>query len=603
MAGIAGIIRVAGFQAIERDLHLRDLNLMVDSMRHEPHYSGGIYVDHQIGVYVGWMGHSGSFSSCAPVVSSDGGVVLIFQGEEYRDGVTVHPNASYILDLYLRHGETMLRDLNGWYCGIIIDRRTARVTLFNDRFGIGRVYYAQRPEEFLFASEAKCLLRIQPALRRINPVAMAEYLRFECVTGEKSLFEGVGLLPNAAAWAFDVGSSAPKRRCYFNFEEWEAQPRLRADEIHSRFVETVSRVFPRYAVGGDPVGLSLTSGLDTRTIVAAIDPREKTVPCYTFGGAWGELLDIRVGRRIASMYRQPFEAINIDERFLQAFPEFAERTIYISDGTHDAFGAHDLYFNGRARQIAPIRLTGKFGSEIVRTRKLMPSLTYEAGVLNGDFRTSVFERLPAFSELSRESHPLTRVVAQEIPWHEFGRLAIEQSQVTLRTPYMDNDLVRLMYQVPVATRAAGDLQELYVRDSSPELSRIPTSMGRFISGNSILTRLLYLTFRTLLKIEYVYLFATPHWLTRIDSNLERLHLERMLTGRQKWEGYRIWSRTAFGDYLRDMLLRPGVHYGAVFDPVIVERLVDRHLAGTHNYMNSINRVLTVELIYRTLLGP
>jgi hypothetical protein len=77
----------------------------------------------------------------------------------------------------------------------------------------------------------------------------------------------------------------------------------------------------------------------------------------------------------------------------------------------------------------------------------------------------------------------------------------------------------------------------------------------------------------------------------------------MLTGRQKWEGYRIWSRTAFGDYLRDMLLRPGVHYGAVFDPVIVERLVDRHLAGTHNYMNSINRVLTVELIYRTLLGP
>ena len=62
---------------------------------------------------------------------------------------------------------------------------------------------------------------------------------------------------------------------------------------------------------------------------------------------------------------QTHEAIRIGDGFFKEFGNFARRTIYISDGTHDAIGAHDLYFNQVARQLAPIRLTGKFGSEVV----------------------------------------------------------------------------------------------------------------------------------------------------------------------------------------------------------------------------------------------
>src|SRR5205085_261583 len=123
-----------------------------------------------------------------------------------------------------------------------------------------------------------------------------------------------------------------------------------------------------YAREGNEVALSLTAGLDTRVIMAALQAQRRSFPCYTFGGAWGETFDIRTARKLAAIDHQPYQAMKIGEEFLRSFGHYAERSVYLSDGTHDAFGAHDVYFNELAREIAPIRLTGKLGSEIVRVR-------------------------------------------------------------------------------------------------------------------------------------------------------------------------------------------------------------------------------------------
>jgi asparagine synthase (glutamine-hydrolysing) len=314
------------------------------------------------------------------------------------------------------------------------------------------------------------------------------------------------------------------------------------------------------------------------------------------------LFDVSVARKIAKIYNQRFETINIEDRFLRGFSEFARRTIYISDGTHDAFGAHDVYFNETARKIAPIRLTGKFGSEVVRIRRLMPSLTYQFGLLQPNLGSLVV-RLPSYAEINPNGHPLTRVVCEEIPWHEFGRVAIEQSELTLRTPYMDNALVKLMYQAPSAVRTDGRVQEQYVRDKSRELSTISTNMGKFACDNQMITKLLYGAAWAVFKVEYIYLYATPHWLTRVDRALAKLRLEKILSGRQKWEGYRLWIKTHFSEFIQETLLNPQANYTRHFEKTTVERMVRGHVAGTHNYFNEINRALTIELIYSTLLNP
>jgi len=266
-----------------------DLQLMVEAMRHGTHYTGGQYVNPELGLYVGWMNHQGSFCDCMPLVNRQDNIVLVFQGENFLDdesrsrlkrfgGSHNDSNARYLMDLYGEFGEEFFVRLNGWFCGVIADLRERRVTLFNDRFGMGRVYIHEGKDEFIFGSEAKSLLKVRPGLRSIELESLAEYLRYDCVTKDKTLFKGISLLPSASCWDFE-DSVVPKRRNYFHSSDWEKQTALEPDEFYQTFSNTVSRVFPRYARGANPVALSLTAGLDMRAIVAALHEDNRLVPC------------------------------------------------------------------------------------------------------------------------------------------------------------------------------------------------------------------------------------------------------------------------------------------------------------------------------------
>ena len=119
-----------------------------------------------------------------------------------------------------------------------------------------------------------------------------------------------------------------------------------------------------------------------------------------------------------------------------------------------------------------------------------------------------------------------------------------------------------------------------------------------------MAKIRYLFYRVLFKTEYYYLFATPHWVAWTDYKLEKLHLEKLVAGREKFEGYRIWLRTHFGDFLRDVLLRPNSYSAQFFNRAATEQVIARHLAGTHNYLNDINKMLTIELLCSSLaIGP
>ena len=582
---------------------------MIEAMRHEKFYRGGRYVNRELGVYVGWMGHEGSFADCMPLISHKKDIVLIFQGENYLDSDTAaelrrsgdgidDSSASYLLKLYCETGDSFFRHLNGWFSGLLVNLNSREITLFNDRYGMGRVYYHEGKGEFLFGSEAKSLLKVRPTLREIQPDALAQYLRYNCVVGGKTLFKDISLLPNASSLIFENGVLQRRQR-YFAPDEWERQPSLLPEEFYQKFAETVTTVFPRYVRGSQKIALALTAGVDTRVIAAALHACRRSLPCYTFGGSWGETFDIRRARQIAKICNAPHEVININQALFKEFPSLAQRSIYLSDGTHDAFGAHDVYLNQAAREIAPIRLTGKFGSEVVKNRKLIPWVSYNTDFIQPDLRPFLNQLQPR--DRVRQTDSLSNAVFEEIPWYEFGRVAIEQSQVILRTPYLDNDLVKLMFQAPSEIRAAGQVQAHYVREKSPELSAVLTNMGEMGNNRPLTTRLRYFLYRALFKIEYVYLYAAPHWLTWVDRRLERLKLERIFAGREKFEGYRIWIKTYLSDFIQETLLNPGAEHTRFFDRRSVERMLRGHIAGTHNYLNEINKVLTVELICSSLI--
>ena len=113
------------------------------------------------------------------------------------------------------------------------------------------------------------------------------------------------------------------------------------------------------------------------------DPRCET--SYTFTGPTGQTLDDRVAVRVAAACGLEHQLLRLGPDFFSNFAAHADRTVYVTDGCSGALGAHEIYFHRQARALAPVRLTGNYGSEILRgdhhlqTTSLAPSL-FQAGI-------------------------------------------------------------------------------------------------------------------------------------------------------------------------------------------------------------------------------
>ena len=604
MPGIVGIISRGC-----REENERNLNVMIDCMMHESFYMKGHYINDQLGLYAGLVCHRGSFSDCMPIVNAKEDVVLLFSGENFADKSVTEQfkrdshalacsSMRYLVRLYEDEGEAFLRRLNGWFCGILIDLRKAMVILFNDRYGMHRVYYHEGKDTFFFASEAKSLLKIRPELRKIDMESLGQYVSCDCVLQNRTLFSGVSILPGGSSWTWQ-NNNGVRKNSYFKPSAWEEQPLLEEETFYGQLQETILNILPRYFPVEERIGMSVTGGLDSRMIMACLNPPPGTLPCYTFGGI-RDMLDIRIARKVAEACQQTHDVIRLDHNFFSEFPKLAEQTVYISDGGLSICSAHDLYFNRLAREIAPIRVTGKFGSEVIRDHTMLNETRTCEQLFLPDFNMYIRKGVEALSEIKR-GHKLSVAVFKEFPWHEYSKLAVEQSQLTFRTPYMDNDLIELMYKAPESVRASNAAQRSIIGRCNPILSSIMTDRGVVLESSSLFSRFIELYYYLIFKADYIYVFDLPHWLAKLDAICTSVNGGRQILGYQKFEYYRIWFRNEFSSYIKEILLDRKTINRSYFNKNYLEMITEKHIKGEGNYLNEINRAMTIELIHRLLV--
>ena len=97
-------------------------------------------------------------------------------------------------------------------CSSISDSNEA--FLFNDRYGIERLYWFEAGEATYFATEAKALLRVLPQLRAFDPEGVTDFLAFGCTLEWRTLFRGMHLAPGGSLWRIENGECRKSR--YFD---------------------------------------------------------------------------------------------------------------------------------------------------------------------------------------------------------------------------------------------------------------------------------------------------------------------------------------------------------------------------------------------------
>ena len=290
-----------------------------------------------------------------------------------------------------------------------------------------------------------------------------------CVLENRTLFPGVGVLPPASAWLFRNGSTISKRT-YFHPRQWEEQEPMEPECYYRELRDVFSRNLPRYLNGCERIGLSLSGGLDTRAVMAWQKLPPGSLPCYTYGGAFRPSRDVVVARRVAKVCHQPHNVITVGEEFLSRFPSYAERSVYLTDACVDLLRCPDLYVSERAREIAPVRMTGLYGDEVLRHARTFKPGELSPGLFHRDLLSHVYEAQVTYLRLIQE-HPLSFSAFCQAPWHQYGILALEQSQLTVRTPFLDNDLIRTAFRAPRLAVANSDLRVRLIKDGNAVSAR------------------------------------------------------------------------------------------------------------------------------------
>jgi asparagine synthase (glutamine-hydrolysing) len=605
---------------------------MAEVMRHEPFHKVGSLQARQDGLAAGWALDADPACTANPVWNPAHDICLVRTGEIHADGDEADVERCGSLDgpallrRYEALGSGFVDALDGCFAALVIDLRHHRVLLVNDRHGLCRIYLHVERGAWHLASEAKALLRLLPSTRQLDDTGLAEHLSCGCALGGRTLFRNVSLLPPASRWIFSSGRLIRRER-YVDPRAVEALPILSEGDYLARLTELFPRLLRRQLGGQRHIGVSLTGGLDGRMIMACCAEVPTELSCYTFGGPLRDCHDVQLARRVAQACGRKHQVIRVGEDFLDHFLDLATQAVYLSDGALDVSGAVELHVNRLARQIAPVRLTGNYGSEVLRRNIAFRPQPLPGGVFAAALEQASHLAAQTYAELTHMPR-LAVVTRRQLAWHHPARLAVEQSQLTLRSPYLDQALVQLAWQAPATLRTSPRAALHVVAQLCPALAAIPTDRGLLHAPCNARQHGLLETLPTgatsdwrrpgiwkrgrtgvdhllreaSFRAEYAWDYGMPQWLLPLERACSRWHPERLFLGRHKFYHFRTWYRDRLSEPLRQVLLDPpALNRPHLAHPATLPRLLEEHLNGQRNHTSALHQLLSIELIHRQFI--
>jgi asparagine synthase (glutamine-hydrolysing) len=319
MCGIAGVCNRNG-----EPVPANVLKRMTDSIAHRGPDSEGHLSDGPVG-----LGHRRlaiidlSPHGHQPMANETGEVVITFNGEIYNfqklrveleaRGHQFHSqtDTEVIVHAYEEWGDACVRRFNGMFAFAIWDRPKQRLFLARDRYGIKPLYWCCKNDTLLFASEIKALLEHPLVSRALCFPALNEYFSFQNIFSERTLFEGIWLLPAASTMVFDVRSTAaPKISQYWDYpfprEPWDLEEDACVERVHRLFTQAVTRQL----ISDVPVGSYLSGGMDSGSIAAVASKQVERLTTFTGGFDLTSASGLEVGfdeRRTAEVLANLFK--------------------------------------------------------------------------------------------------------------------------------------------------------------------------------------------------------------------------------------------------------------------------------------------------------
>lgn len=513
-------------------------------------------------------------------------------------------------------GKAFLKTISGSFSAVLWDAAAGRATIVTDRFGNRPLYYAASSEtgtsdRLLFSSRLKSLTAVGGATAAADPRGLAQFFSFGHYLGENTSLAGVKVLPAAACWTWDAKSGRWDRDTYHSWvEAYDLKYSSSADWIRA-IGDAFGRAVASQTDDTPHLGLSLSGGLDARTILAAIDVRRTPLETVCLGIAGS--LDHRCAQRLAEVAGCQNHSHVLDTQFLADYRRHLEWMVRLTDGQYLSqcivMPTLPLY-----RKLGIEVLLRGHAGELMHMYKAYNYSLDEASLAVGSVEQLeqwLFGRLSAYmldgvtepvfqGDLWNELGPLARAsladdvagtAAVEPPSQRIWQLFVTQrlrretvlslnefrSIAETRLPILDNDLIALLLAAPPGIKLGEEIQQALLKRYRPEFLRVVNANTGTRVG------------------------AGP-WARKFSSLKLRALAKLGLPGYQPYERLGLWLKRELRQMVRDILLDPQTLDRGLYRADGLRAVVENHQAGRANHTYLIMALMIFELGQRYLFA-
>ena len=279
-----------------------------------------------------------------PVWNETGTLAVLYNGEIYNfrelrseleslgHNFRTRSDTEVIVHAYEQWGEKCAERLQGMFAFAVVEMPqgaaglATRVFLARDPLGIKPLYYAVNDGALLFASEVRTLLASGCISPRLCSEAVSAYLLFGSVGEPTTLVEGIFSLPPGHSLSIRVGepirSAEPK--CYWTgvpadvsetpISKSHGHERLACAEVRMLLEEAVAK----HLVADVPVGVFLSSGLDSTALAALASRAQTGIHTFTVAFPDAKFSEAEMARRTAERLGTDHRELTISDHEMVA---------------------------------------------------------------------------------------------------------------------------------------------------------------------------------------------------------------------------------------------------------------------------------------------
>jgi asparagine synthase (glutamine-hydrolysing) len=243
-----------------------------------------------------------------PQPYKNGDLYIWFEGEFYdqeelckKHGLAKGSDPEILCGLLSGQGSLdFLREINGIFCAAVYDAGKKKVRLIIDRYGLRHLYWTVHKGVLAWGSEVKAMMALPGFEPKINREALSDFFNTSWLLGDKTWFEGVELLSPATVLAWDIEKKSVEKHTYWSWDDIVPLPdNFDEPGVVEELAKLFTRAVEKHTIEGDVVGVDLSGGLDSRTILAAMPERCRPVHAFTFGKRGCD--DVRIAIRAAKV--------------------------------------------------------------------------------------------------------------------------------------------------------------------------------------------------------------------------------------------------------------------------------------------------------------